>query len=552
MLLTWLCAGADESLLQLPSSSSRVLQPFLHLPAASAANTSSSNADVHPADVQQLHQTVDPAADAAGQQHEQDQQPAQQLLQQQRHHPVDSQQQHWQQHWQQQAQSGVHQQAVWVDSCSAAQQHSASRKAEPAQAPLGLQAAADATDATCADEAASATTRQAGSAETTACTGAAAAAADPDDEIGDAEWRQLLQQQHPLLGSYDWRAVPAAAAAAASTDAAGAGEQQQGDGDPVIASTQADHLPHGEAGAVAETLSSSDHTGDDHQHQQQQDGEQQGTDHQHIEAQQDVEAAAAVAEAGFGGKAAREAWEQRVEGLAHAVESVGDLRPPVDMPRLSEADLAFIADYERRVQTDKLPAFSWWGVGGSAADTESAQQQQQQWQGERGEGGWPKEVSWQQQWHQLDAAGQVQMQQEWHRQWQQQQKQRQQAKHEWQDMQQQMKDAHQHRDADEQQQRQTMFEQLQHQHSRQHEHEQQQQQAAPRRPRSGHRRLWRWLRTPSPDWLAADWSFTDGSEGVVVLRLLQEGSVAAVAVRDDTQDNKPIKVGQKQGRSKGD
>jgi hypothetical protein len=55
--------------------------------------------------------------------------------------------------------------------------------------------------------------------------------------------------------------------------------------------------------------------------------------------------------------------------------------------------------------------------------------------------------------------------------------------------------------------------------------------------------LWRWLRNPTPDWQAADWSFSDQKDGVLVLRLMQDsGGVAAVVVRDDTQPNKPTKV----------
>jgi hypothetical protein len=215
-------------------------------------------------------------------------------------------------------------------------------------------------------------------------------------------------------------------------------------------------------------------------------------------------ATAAVSEGGFGGRAARMAWEQKNEVLVEAVDAVGELRPPVDAPRLSEEDQAFIAEYERSMGLD-------------------SSQQQQQW-------------SWQQQWNQLDPAGQVEMQQQWQQQWREQQEQWQQKKQQWEDMQQigqQLSQQHEQQEP----------------HQQPHSHQQQQQQQpyeqqheAPRRPRSGHRRLWRWLRSPSPDWRAADWSFSDESEGVLVLRLVREGAVAAVGVRDESQPNKPIKV----------
>lgn len=59
------------------------------------------------------------------------------------------------------------------------------------------------------------------------------------------------------------------------------------------------------------------------------------------------------------------------------------------------------------------------------------------------------------------------------------------------------------------------------------------------------RRLWRYVAQPSTDWCAADWSFDDGDDGVAVLQLLmadQPGRVAALALRDDRQANKPVKV----------
>jgi hypothetical protein len=80
--------------------------------------------------------------------------------------------------------------------------------------------------------------------------------------------------------------------------------------------------------------------------------------------------------------------------------------------------------------------------------------------------------------------------------------------------------------------------------------QQQQQKAGPGSQQQGswlrqkQQRLMRWLRSPTADWSAADWSFDDGSESVLVLQLLMaDGRVAAVSVRDDKQPAKPTKVG---------
>eukprot|EP00879_Flechtneria_rotunda_P020746 GHRR01021836.1.p1 GENE.GHRR01021836.1~~GHRR01021836.1.p1 ORF type:complete len:703 (+),score=305.32 GHRR01021836.1:429-2537(+) len=57
------------------------------------------------------------------------------------------------------------------------------------------------------------------------------------------------------------------------------------------------------------------------------------------------------------------------------------------------------------------------------------------------------------------------------------------------------------------------------------------------------RRLWRWLRSPAADWTAADWSFTDTCAGVLLIEFCHaDAKLAALAVRDDTQPGKPIKV----------
>jgi hypothetical protein len=329
-----------------------------------------------------------------------------------------------------------------------------------------------------------------------------AKAADPDAEITDTEWRGLLQQQHPLLGAYDWRTDPAAASSSDAEAQAQGQQQHQRQGEHVDDSAPVQHLTAGAGGGDPGSWPHDDTVDRQQQQQQQQQDDDVGN--------MDL-APAAVSEGGFGGRAARLAWEQKNEGLVEAADAVGELRPPVDAPRLSEEDLAFIAEYEGSMGLD------------------SSQQQEQQ-------------RSWQQQWNQLDPARQVEMQQQWHQQWQKQQEQRQQEKQQWEDMQlsQQQHDQqepHQHQHSHQQQQQQQAHEQ---QHDRQ-------QQEAPRRPRPGHRRLWRWLRTPSTDWLAADWSFSDESEGVLVLRMMQEGAVVAVGVRDESQPNKPIKVRKQAG-----
>lgn len=56
-------------------------------------------------------------------------------------------------------------------------------------------------------------------------------------------------------------------------------------------------------------------------------------------------------------------------------------------------------------------------------------------------------------------------------------------------------------------------------------------------------RTWRWLRTPSRDWVDSEWCFDDSCEGVLVLEMTDDTRrVTAVAVRDETQDRKPCKV----------
>jgi hypothetical protein len=61
------------------------------------------------------------------------------------------------------------------------------------------------------------------------------------------------------------------------------------------------------------------------------------------------------------------------------------------------------------------------------------------------------------------------------------------------------------------------------------------------------RRLRRWLQMPTADWSAADWSFDDTGDDVTVLELvLGSERVAAVALRDNNQPARPIKVGRQQ------
>lgn len=82
-----------------------------------------------------------------------------------------------------------------------------------------------------------------------------------------------------------------------------------------------------------------------------------------------------------------------------------------------------------------------------------------------------------------------------------------------------------------------------HHQSQPHHHQQQQSQQL-------HQRLWRWLRRPTPEWSSVDWSFNDASDHVLVLQLLQQdGCISALAVRDETQAVKPIKVSARKGVS---
>jgi len=326
----------------------------------------------------------------------------------------------------------------------------------------------------------------AGAAEATA-TAAAAAAADPEAEIEDADWRQLLQKQHPLCGAYDWvhttpSSGPQGSGAAGQGRGAAAGHTAETAGAAGTSAVINDHHPTEDLLHV-DSVSSCEGLGSQPENPEQQ--------QQHGQA---AARAAAGDSCALGGRAAREAWEHHNEQLLGAAD-MGTADPAASGAGVwshahSPAHPACSEDDSCASLSGSRSSTAWEQEQQQQGDTQplkpcGPQQQEQE-----------QQPSWQQQWHQLNIHQQLDMQRLWQQQWQEQRR-----------------------------------------------HQGKQHDDCRTAPRSGHKRLWRWLRSPTADWLAADWSFTDEREGVLVLRLLQEGAVAAVAVRDEQQDNKPIKVG---------
>lgn len=260
-------------------------------------------------------------------------------------------------------------------------------------------------------------------------------AAGPDDEISDTAWQQLLQEQHPLHGHYDWAATAATAeepaAAATTAEALFLGPP-----------TEAAHLTSCNATAVP-PCTKAQH--EDCLH---------GSDEVAFSAHQDLSWES------IGGKAARTAWEQQQalqECCSTAAMPVGD-QSLSNSRLLSDSQCgANVSSSQDGCVPDQTQCSSHQVEQTVSQDSPNMQEQQQ-----------------------LRRSSQRQ----------------------------ERKRGNQHRA---------------------HKHK---------------ARSWSWLRTPSADWCAADWSFDDNSEGVLVLEMTDDRrQVTALALRDDTQHNKPCKVG---------